>query len=220
MTDCPKTFMAGKRIGRLLPALWLAASAIILSSCSMLRSDDSSPTDATGDGSLRVLVVGDSVTVMSSKELRAELEWADRTDIRAQSGLRTDQLLAGARAGAEAEPDIGIFMPGYNDILQDRVDTPALGEMMTVAAGLPCAVWMLLPTDGGYASDLVETWNDRVRDAAANHDNVSTSNDWKRLVEASPDFTFVSETDAVHPNERGQKAIAAAMAQEARKQCS
>jgi lysophospholipase L1-like esterase len=192
---------------------------LALSSCSLVGDDDDGPGDATGDGSIRVLVVGDSVTVLSEEELRGELGWADQVDIRAHSGWRTDELLDGARSGAAEGPDIGVFLPGYNDVLQDRVDTPALDDMMAVAADLPCAVWFLLPTDGGYSSNLVEVWNARVERAAAEHPTVSISNDWKRLVEESPDFTFLSEADAVHPNRDGQRALATAMSQEARRRC-
>ena len=203
--------------------LWIALAsllALVAAGCGGSGSDGAEGADRTGDGEVRVMVVGDSVTVLSKDELRRRFAWADALDVRAHSGYRTDQLLEGARAGAEAAPDIGVFLPGYNDVLQDNVDSRALPEMMAVAADLPCAVWLLLPTDGGYAPDLVRIWNERVRTLASGHDEVKVIDDWKKLVEASPDFTFVSEADAVHPNRDGQKAIAEVMSDRARSACS
>ena len=185
------------------------ACVLVLSACSMIGSDDD----------VRVLVVGDSVTVLSEDDLRSELDWADTIDIRATNRLRTDELLEGARAGAEADPDIGIFMPGYNDVLQDRADNPALEEMMALASGLPCAVWLLLPTETGMETDRVQRWNQRVRDLADRRDNVYVSDGWKRLVEETPDFALLSELDGVHPNVDGRRAIAAVMAAEAEARC-
>jgi hypothetical protein len=197
----------------------LVGSALLgLGSCSLFDSDDRL-ADRTGDGRLRVLVVGDSVTVLSQEEIRRRLDWADVVDIQATEGLRTDELLPGARQGEAEDPDVGIFMPGYNDVLPNRVDTDALPTMMEIAAQLPCSVWFLLPADGGYAPELVELWNQRVRSLAADHENVVVADDWKRLVEASPDFTFVSELDAVHPNRDGQQAIATVMTDRARDAC-
>jgi lysophospholipase L1-like esterase len=185
------------------------ASVLVLSGCSLMTSDDD----------VRVLVVGDSVTVLSEDALRAELDWADTIDVRATNGLRIDELLDGARAGAEDNPDFGIFMPGYNDVMQERVDNPALEEMMGLASELPCAVWLLLPADGGLVADQAEIWNQRVRDLADPHETVHVSDGWKRLVETTPEFTFVSEADAVHPNAEGRKALASVMTAEAEKHC-
>lgn len=185
------------------------AAALGLSGCSLLSSDDGP----------RVLIVGDSVTVLSEDELRSELDWAGTIDVRATNGLRTDELLDDARAGADEGPEIGIFMPGYNDVLQDRVDDAALEEMMAVAASLPCAVWLLLPTETGLGTDQVERWNKRVQDLAGQEDDVHVSDGWKVLVEETPAFTLVSEADAVHPNADGRRAVAAVMAAEAAKQC-
>lgn len=193
-----------------------ALGGVCLAGCSIFGSDGDGPE---ADGTVRALVVGDSVTVLSKEELRAELDWVDELDVRATNGYRTDELLEGAREGAKADPDFGVFMPGYNDILQERVDTPALGEMMDIAAGLPCSVWFLIPIDGGYAPELVGTWNERVQALADEHDNVHVSEAWKHLVEATPDFTFISDVDAVHPNDAGRKAIAGAMAVEADRFC-
>lgn len=204
----PLQRVAGLAVGALASVI-----VLLLSGCSLVASDD------TDDGAVRILVVGDSVTVLSEDDLRSELDWADAIDVRATSRLRTDELLDGARAGADEDPDIGIFMPGYNDVMQDRADNPALEEMMGVASGLPCAVWLLLPTETGMSRDLVQRWNRRVQDLAGQEDNVHVSDGWKVLVEETPAFTLVSEADAVHPNPEGRRAIAAVMGAEAEKHC-
>ena len=90
---------------------------------------------------------------------------------------------------------------------------------MEIAAGVDCAVWFLLPTDGGFIRASPERWNDRVRELAADHDDVVVADPWKRLVEQSEDFAFLSEADAIHPNSEGQKAIAEVMSGAAEDGC-
>lgn len=190
-------------------ALVAALVALVAGGCGLIHDD---PPD--------VLIVGDSVTVLSEKPLRERFTWAGDVDIRATSGLRTDELLPGARAGARHDPDIGVFMPGYNDVLQERVDDPALVDMVDLSAQLPCAVWFLLPIDGGYSPTQVRIWNARVKKLAAMHHNLHVSGSWKALVERSPDYTFIKHVDAVHPNHEGQAAIAKAMSDAARQDCT
>jgi hypothetical protein len=181
---------------------WVAACGLF--------SDDDGP---------RVLVVGDSVTRLAADQLREKMSWAEAVDIKARDGDRTDQLLAAARRGVDASPDIGIFMPGYNDILQNRAETDALAAMIALAAEVECSVWLLIPEDGGYSTSQVRTWNQRVRAAADKHSSLHVERDWKRLVERSPSFTFVSQLDAVHPNKQGREAVAEVMSTAAQRRC-
>ena len=73
----PDLRVAGLAVGAL-------ASILVLSGCSLVASDD------TDDGAVRILVVGDSVTVLSEDDLRSELDWAGSIDVRATSRQRTD----------------------------------------------------------------------------------------------------------------------------------
>lgn len=188
----------------------VALVAILVPACSF-GGDDDGPV---------VLVVGDSVTDLSRQELGQDFGWADELIVRAKAGATTEELLPLAEDGASHDPDIGVFLPGYNDILKQQADTGALDDMVELAAGLPCSVWLLLPTDGGYDPAQVEAWNGRLEQAADEHDSIHLSSDWKRLVEESPDFTFLSRRDAIHPNKAGQRAIASVMADQAKDRCT
>ena len=171
------------------------------------------------DAGERVLVVGDSVTYQSRAELKQEFGWADELDIQATSGLRTDELLPGAKEGLSHDPSSAVFMPGYNDVLQDRVDKAAVPQMMDLAAEVPCSVWLLIPVEGVYSPDLAEAFNQRVRDEASKHDNVHVIDDWARLVDKSAKFTLVKTADAVHPNELGRRVVAQAMSKSLQREC-
>lgn len=171
------------------------------------------------DAGERVLIVGDSVTYQSRAELKEEFDWAGELDIKATSGLRTDELLPGAEEGASHDPSSAVFMPGYNDILQGKVPEAAVPEMMEVAAGIDCAVWLLIPEKGVYSQADAEAFNQRVRKAAEGHDNVHVIADWARLVDRSQKFALVKEADAVHPNDLGRRVVAQAMSESLRREC-
>jgi hypothetical protein len=164
-------------------------------------------------------VVGDSVTYQSRAYLVKDLGGSDEVELQARSGLRTDQLLPGAREGVSHGPRSAIFMPGYNDVLQDRVAKAALPEMMDLAAQVPCTVWLLIPNKGVYSADIAETWNQRVREEAAGHDNVHIVDDWARLVDNSQKYALVKSADAVHPNALGRKAIGEVMSKALAREC-
>lgn len=174
-----------------------------------------SARSATGASTIRVLVVGDSVTVLAEDDLGAQMSWADELDIRATSGARTDELLDGARAGAEAEPDVGIFFPGYNDILQDHTDEDSLEAMMELAAGLPVSYWLLIPESIAPGPERVRPWNRRVEALARGHDNVMLVREWQKIVDEAPKSTYLMDLDGVHPNRKGRHALAVAMTQAA-----
>lgn len=171
------------------------------------------------DAGERVLIVGDSVTYQSRAELKEEFAWADELDIKATSGLRTDELLPGAEEGVGNDPSSAVFMPGYNDILQGKVPEAAVPEMMDLAAEVPCAVWMLIPVEGVYSRTDAEAFNQRVREEAEGHDSVHLVDDWARLVDGSQDFALVKQEDAVHPNDLGRRVVAQAMGESLKREC-
>lgn len=167
----------------------------------------------------RVLLVGDSVTYQSRADLEEQFGWADELDIKATSGLRTDELLPSATDGVEHDPSSAVFMPGYNDVLQGKVDRAKLPEMMDLAAEVPCTVWLLIPVKGVYSSTQAELWNQRVRDEAAGHDDIHVVDDWARFVDDSPEYALVKTEDAVHPNLAGRKVLAEVMSESLQREC-
>ena len=187
----------------------LAILAATTASCGLFDPD-------AGD---RVLIVGDSVTYQSRGPLKKEFDWAGELNIKATSGLRTDELLPAAEEGVSHDPSSAAFMPGYNDVLQSNVAQAKLPEMMDLAAEVPCSVWLLIPTHGVYSQATAEAWNTRVREEAEKHDNVHVVADWANLVDNSPGYTLVKKEDAVHPNLKGRDAIARVMSDSLKRAC-
>lgn len=167
----------------------------------------------------RVLIVGDSVTYQSRAPLKETFAWADELDIKATSGLRTDELLPAAKEGVSHDPASAAFMPGYNDVLQDNVADAELTQMMDLAAEVPCVVWLLIPTRGVYSKQIAQDWNARVRHEAKRHDNIHVVDDWANLVDNSPGYTLVKAEDAVHPNLKGRDAVAQVMSDSIKREC-
>lgn len=167
----------------------------------------------------RILVVGDSVTYQSRAWVVKALGGGDEVDLQAISGKRTDELLEGAEDGVSHGPRSGIFMPGYNDVLQNKVGQSALPQMMDLAAQVPCSVWLLIPVKGVYDPAFAEDWNQRVRDEAGSHPNVHVVDDWARLVDDSQDYALVKTEDGVHPNDLGRKAVGEVMARSLKREC-
>lgn len=177
--------------------------------------------NALDSGGPRVVVVGDSVTTLSSEELAERFDWAGTLDIRAVEGRTTEELLPLAREGVEEGPDIGIFLPGYNDILQDAAEAglPALAEMVDLADRIPCVVWFLVPEEGAYSAEQARIWNDEIRRLVGEREGMAVDDAWWELVTESPDMMFLSEGDAVHPDAQGQAALATVMEAAAEREC-
>jgi len=203
------TSLSSRRTRHLVAAAVLAIVVGTTAGCGLFDPDP-------GD---RVLIVGDSVTYQSRANLKEDFAWADELDIKAISGLRTDELLPAAEEGVSHDPSSAAFMPGYNDVLKSYVDKAKLPEMMDLAAEVPCSVWLLIPTHGVYSQQTAEAWNARVRKEAEKHDNVHVVDDWARLVDNSPGYTLVKKEDAVHPNLKGRAAIARVMSDSIKREC-
>ena len=201
-----------RSIRSLPPISLVVAIAILLGSLSGCGLFDRDPGE-------RVLIVGDSVTYMSSGPLKEDFSWADEVDIKAVSGLRTDELLPFAKEGLSHDPSSAVFMPGYNDVLQNRVNEAALPQMMDLAAQVPCSVWLLIPDKGVYDPKIAQAWNQRVRDEAEGYPNVHVVDDWARLVDGSQQYALVKTEDGVHPNDLGRKAVAEVMAKSLQREC-
>ncbi|MCU1370946.1 MAG: hypothetical protein JWO77_2140 [Ilumatobacteraceae bacterium] len=199
----------GHLVRRAAALAGVALLAVGVSSCGLFDDEPSG----------RVLVVGDSVTYQSRNWVVKALGGEDEVDLQATSGLRTDELIPGAEDGVSHDPATGIFMPGYNDVLQNRVAKAALPEMMDLAAQVPCSIWLLIPEKGVYDPKIAQAWNQRVREEAAGHDNIHLVDDWARLVDDSQAYALVKSEDAVHPNPLGRKAVGEVMGKSLKREC-
>lgn len=188
-------------------AVLLAVGALVAPGCSWADADEGG-----------LLVVGDSVTQMSTAAIEAELAWAD-LDVRAFPGLRTDELVELATEGAAGEPDIAVVLTGYNDLYQDNVEDGALADMVETLDDVPCVVWILLPDIGDWPAERSRRWNDRIRDEVADHDAMHVSVEWAALVDAAPPGTLVQD-DLVHPTPQGSEALAAVMERAVETDCT
>lgn len=171
----------------------------------------------------RVLVVGDSVTYMSANPIKDAFDWTDNVDVQGRPGYRTDQLVPVAveLVGAD-DPEVLVVLTGYNDLTQGVDTSPAVEQMMDLAAARPCAVWLLLPTKGGYAAAAAEAFNSRLVALAEDRASVHLSTDWRDAVDATdgpdPDPGLVSE-DGIHPVGDGVARLARAMEEAAGREC-
>src|SRR5690606_27486914 len=145
--------------------------------------------------------------------------WAGDVEVRAVSGATTGALLELAEDGVDDEPDVAIFLTGYNDIYDDDTHPGALDEMVALAGQAPCSVWLLLPESNGYRAQLSVAWNEAVSEVAAAHPSVHVSPAWRDLIDGSDEFTYVYRQDGLHPNRKGQEALAGIMDAEADAAC-
>jgi lysophospholipase L1-like esterase len=153
-----------------------------------------------------VVFVGDSVTYISLDDLNRDVG-AKHPAYLTRVGYRSTDLLPllqleVARKEQAGEPLSQIaLLVGYNDVLKDDVESPALPEMMNLAAKFHCAVWLTLP-DVPLHKQETSRWNDRVRAAAKGHRNVHVLETWRKAVDSAPAGTLLV-SDGVHPNAAG-----------------
>ncbi len=158
----------------------------------------------------RVLVVGDSITVLSASAIQKALDQQVRLRIEAKFGQRTDQMLGRLESGItdpEGRPAAIIVNLGTNDALQQHPD-PAKNflRIATKADSAPCLVLTTVNVrKDPKAQRVVDIVNNTLGAFAFTHPNVRIA-DWKRVVQAHPDYLLPG--DQVHPNAQGQTALA------------
>lgn len=155
-----------------------------------------------------VMFVGDSVTFLSLDDLNGDLG-AKHPAYYARPGFTSTDLLplfrdavAERRAKGESLEQVAMLI-GYNNVLQDDVESPALGEIMALAGRFDCAIWLELPPVP-MRTDLVDRWNERARAAAAEYDSVHVVSEWRELVAQDPELV---PNDGVHPSAEGRKEL-------------
>ena len=159
--------------------------------------------------------MGDSVTYMSRNAITSEFDWTSNVDAQGRPGFRTDELVPVAlRKVDEDDPDVLVVLTGYNDLTQGVETSASVVDMMGIAADVPCAVWMLLPTKAAYGPNEATAFNQRVIDLAEENGSVHVATDWRDAVDAEPgpdpDPRLVTD-DEIHPNEAGVDRLAQAM---------
>ncbi|MBX3313048.1 MAG: SGNH/GDSL hydrolase family protein [Actinobacteria bacterium] len=156
-----------------------------------------------------VMFVGDSVTFLSLDDLNGDLG-AKHPAYYARPGFTSADLLPIFKQAVEEREADGdpleqvAMLIGYNDVLHDDVESPALGEIMTLAGKFDCAIWLELPPVP-LRTELVDRWNERARAEARKHPSIHLVDEWRKLVASDPD-AYVPD-DGVHPNAKGREEL-------------
>ena len=154
-----------------------------------------------------VVFVGDSVTYISLDDLNRDLS-SRHPAFLARFGYRSTDLLPLLQLEVARKKDAGeplrqiALLVGYNDVLRNDVESPALPEMMNLSAKFDCAVWLTLPDIPLHEQD-TSRWNARVRAAAKGHRNVHVVETWRKAVNSATPGALVVVSDGVHPNAAG-----------------
>lgn len=177
-----------------------------------------------------VLVVGDSVTFLSSPEIRSALGRRTAVEIIAEPGYTSSDLLPLAtqavdrRAGDGPAPGSMVVLVGYNDVANDQIDADGLPQLIELSARHECAIWLTLPAiDIEPVVDIVppaeaDRWNERLAGLVAEHDNLHLVTAWADAVNASAPEELLSE-DALHPHGEGAKVLGQVMADAVDEHC-
>ena len=167
------------------------------------------------------VVFGDSVVAQSGLAIAGALKPESAARMVSYPGIRTDQLLPMMRKEIqrrvkEAAPfDQAAYLIGYNDVMQNMIDNPALDQLLTEAEHFRCNVWLTLPTsDGGHTGPAVKIdaakaaeWNKRLAERVARHPKFRLITAWQNQVEADGAATLL-QADGVHPTPAGRAALA------------
>jgi len=178
-----------------------AAVDSVLAKRDLRKSDDQPQLARTGptrlDGSGQVLVVGDSLEVLTSPYLKRYLTGIPLT-VNAEGGYNSIQIFGLFQESFDPAQSVIVFDAGTND-------NPAYPEILAgnldkVAAtvGDRCLV---VPTIHGFTVDGVDNTgkNRVVRSFAANHPTTQVP-DWARAVEMHPELM---QSDDLHPIPEG-----------------
>ena len=178
-----------------------AAVDSVLAKRDLRKSDDQPQLARTGptrlDGSGQVLVVGDSLEVLTSPYLKRYLPGIPLT-VNAEGGYNSIQIFGLFQESFDPAQSVIVFDAGTND-------NPAYPEILAgnldkVAAtvGDRCLV---VPTIHGFTVDGVDNTgkNRVVRSFAANHPTAQVP-DWARAVEMHPELM---QSDDLHPIPEG-----------------
>ncbi len=194
----PRELVSGEQQGR---ADGGAAVDSVLAKRALRKRDDQPQLARTGptrlDGSGQVLVVGDSLEVLTSPYLKRYLPGIPLT-VNAEGGYNSIQIFGLFEESFDPAQSVIVFDAGTNDnpaypeILAGNLDKVA------ATAGDRCLV---VPTIHGFTVDGVDNTgkNRVVRSFAANHPTTQVP-DWARAVELHPELM---QSDDLHPIPEG-----------------
>jgi lysophospholipase L1-like esterase len=209
--------------GRVWVVLAVVAAAGVLGGSACSSSGGTTPSVAPASDSAAtelptVAVVGDSITEQGEQVLRDELSSRWDLEIDGRSGYTIEQQLPAAVALAAAAPSQLIVNLGTNDVLRqhptedvvadlqallDAVDGVACIHVVTVAEG------MVL---GGYDHTAAAREANAAIAAALEGDDRVDLVDWAaevRAYQAGPQPDGPILNDSIHPNDAGQRRLAA-----------
>jgi len=178
-----------------------AAVDSVLAKRDLRKSDDQPQLARTGptrlDGSGQVLVVGDSLEVLTSPYLKRYLPGIPLT-VNAEGGYNSIQIFGLFQESFDPAQSVIVFDAGTND-------NPAYPEILAgnldKVAGTVGDRCLVVPTIHGFTVDGVDNTgkNRVVRSFAANHPTTQVP-DWARAVEMHPELM---QSDDLHPIPEG-----------------
>ncbi len=151
----------------------------------------------------RVTVIGDSLTVRATTQIRAAFR-GDRISINGENGKRADELVAALKHHLPA--DVVIVNVGTNDAIQARTHPDwrsGFDEIVSLVENVPCVVFATVSTIVGSAehSTVAAQINAEIRNLARSRSNVRVV-DWNAAVHG-PDAKNYLDFDGIHETPAG-----------------
>jgi len=159
-----------------------------------------------------VVGVGDSITVIATPAIRRALGPRVDETIVAESGRRTDEMVARLRAALRRRAPVdAVFLNlGTNDSIQARGTEAAMAgfeELLRATRGVPCVILTTVSTlvDDRFGGTVAADLNVRIRELQREHDDRYQAVDWDAAVRAPGGVATLMDTpsepgDGVHEN--------------------
>jgi len=166
---------------------------------------------ATSNEGDKALILGDSITAITGKDLAKDLEPAYDVTLRAKFGATVQEMMPYAKEAAAQNPDQVIIDLGSNDALKQvpiQETSAQLREMVGLYPKAECIHLVNINTKMMHGNQSrtkeAQAINKVIDDLAASDSRISII-DWDGKV--SDDLV----DDTVHPNKKGQEVLAQMM---------
>lgn len=202
--------MASSKTGTNVWKWWAAAVVLVILVVATLIVTRPESKYSGPKGAPRVLVVGDSITVLSGGAIKQTLGTKDRLRIEAQFGKRTDEMLSRLKGGMDdpsGKPAAIILNLGTNDALQKRPTAEAdYLKLVHAAEEAPCIVLTTINVQGDPAAgEVVRRLNAITNVIATGNPKVRVA-DWQQIITSNPQLLLPN--DQVHPGAEGSQVLA------------